>query len=158
MNDTAMTTLKSIAEIILGLGGLGGLAAVLTSIWTAKNERIKVTAQAAKEAAETERTKQQTEDQVPADAASTLAEASGKIATQYQDLLDAYQKNTDVRIGSMQREIEDLKKLYARRVIYLLNGIQMLIDQIVGLGATPCWSPNKSELDLPSDDGAKKGK
>ena len=158
MDDTAMTTLKSVAEIILGLGGLGGLAAVLSSILTAKNERIRAEAEAAKEAAETERTKQQTEDQVPADAASTLAEASGKIADQYEQLLGAYQKNTDVRIGTMQHEIDDLKKLYARRVIYLLNGIQMLIDQIVGLGATPCWSPNKSELDLPADDGAKKGK
>jgi len=143
MDDNTANIVKNIAEILLGIGGLSGLAAFVGQLMLRK----KTNAEADKIVAETEK-------KLPSDAANTLAEASGKIAHEYQGLLDEHKKNTALAIESMEDEIEDLKKSYARRITYLLNGIQMLMDQIVGLGAKPCWSPNKSELDLPED---KKG-
>lgn len=150
MSETAKTIINLSAVIIAALGGLGGLAALLM----VRTDRRKASAETGKTKAET----RQIEEQTPADVAGTIVGASGDALDQYKKVFDEYKTYMDGRINDMEGEISGLRAMFARRIAYLLNGIQMLTEQIVGLGHEPCWSPNKSELDLPPDDPAEKRK
>jgi|GEM_PF-1794786 len=144
MSDTVKTILDLAAVIIAALGGLGGLAALLM----VRTDRRKKASEILKEKAETK----EIEEKTPATVAETVVGASGEALDQYQKLFGEYRDYMDGRINDMEKEIAGLRAMFARRIAYLLNGIQMLTEQIVGLGHEPCWSPNKSELDLPAED------
>jgi len=134
--------LKIIAEIIFGLGGLGGMAAIVGAWFT----RHKLDAEA-------EKTEQETEHEVPANAANTLAKASAEITKQYQILLNEYQRTTDNKISDLKSDvvaarskISDLERTverYGKRVMYLMTGIQILTHQIIESGDSPCFTPDE---------------
>ena len=142
MSADTVATLKIIAEIILGLGGLGGLAAVVGQ-WFARR----------KYNAEAKKTEEETEQEVPANAANTLAKASAEITKQYQTLLTEYQRTTDVKISDLKSDvvaakskISDLERTverYGKRVMYLMTGIQILTHQIIESGDSPCFTPDE---------------
>lgn len=141
MSEATAATLKSIAEILLGLGGLGGLAALIGQ-YIAKR----------KSDAEANQIEARTSQQIPADAAASLIDSSTDVIQQYKNLLTEYQDSTNKKFTVMTGEIAELRKTlghYARRITYLLNGIQMLIQQIIGKGLEPCWTPDnwKPEFD-----------
>jgi chromosome segregation ATPase len=153
MAEDTEAIIKSTAEIILGLGGLGGLAAFIGQLIARRKTN-----------AEANQIDEKTLKQVPADAAATLAGASANISDQYRKLLDEYQESTDKKISELnlnletqQKKIGNLEKTlrhYAQRIAYLMTGIQVLTEQIVGLKLTPCWNPNdwKPEFDKRSED------
>ena len=144
MEPNTADTLKIVAEIILGLGGLSGLATVIGQFVLRRKTN-----------SEARKTDTETDLMVPADAANTLTDASGKIVEQYQTLLKDYQRVTDGKIKGLEQEILDLRKQYLQRIGYLMSGIQMLTEQIVGLGHEPCWSPKEDELTIEAPKGKK---
>ncbi len=131
MTDTTAAYIKAIAEILLGIGGLSGLVATLLG--------------RKKSMAEAEQIESQTEREIPAKAAASLVASSGDVVQLYRDLLAQYQTDTDKKIKVMQGEIKNLEGVlekYAKRLVYLMNGIQELIEQINDFGEKPCWTPN----------------
>lgn len=152
MDDATASIVKTVVEVLLGIGGLSGLVGVLIQMRKTKSEARK--------------TDTETDQTVPADAASTLADASGKIAEQYQKLLKDYQEQTNRDIGVLRTEVQNQRREmstmrltnehYAKRVIYLMGGIQMLIQQINGKGYEPCWTPNDWKPELDRRDGDEK--
>lgn len=54
------------------------------------------------------------------------------------------------RLDKLEAEVKTLKRLldrYARRVIYLMSGIETLIKQIMAKGDSPCWQPDEWSAD-----------
>jgi hypothetical protein len=140
MDDITAAIIKNIAEILLGLGGLGGLATIIGQ-WIARRK-------ANAEAAEIEA---KTSQQVPANAAASLVDTSNDVIVQYKNLLKDYQLATDEKIGLMRSEVVELKQTlshYAKRIAYLMSGIQMLGGQVVALGHKPVWTPNDWKADM----------
>jgi len=141
MDPTAESAIKWIIQGLLAIGGLGGVAALVGTLISRRKFK-----------AESDQINQKTRQQVPADAAATLANASATISEEYRKLLDDYQKSTETKISELnvkiaghQKSISTLEKSlrhYAQRVAYLMTGIQMLTEQLTVLKLTPCWSPN----------------
>jgi len=70
------------------------------------------------------------------------ADTSKVLADAAASLIDPLIK----RLDTLEGEIKTLKRLldaYAKRVIYLMNGIETLIKQIKAKGDSPCWSPDE---------------
>ncbi len=148
MGENAAETLRSIAEIILGLGGLGGLGALIERIIA----RRKITAEA-------EQIKAKTSQQVPGEAANMLIHAGGDVIGQYQQLLNDYQASTDRKIAEIKRELKESRETverYAKRLNYLMSGIQLLHEQIIHKGGEPCWTPDEWKSDPTEDAGITK--
>jgi hypothetical protein len=88
------------------------------------------------------------------EAANSFAEAATKIAQLNKDL----QTNNlimDGRIDKLGERIGNLEVLlerYARRIAYLMGGIDQLIRQIVGMNAVPCWTPDEWKLEEENHD------
>ena len=153
MSADTVATLKIIAEIILGWGGLGGLAAVVGQ-WFARR----------KYNAEAKKTEEETEQEVPANAANTLAKASAEITKQYQTLLTDYQRTTDEKIRDLKTDVlaaeskisglERTVERYGKRITYLMTGIQILTHQIIESGDSPCFTPDewRPEFDRKNND------
>lgn len=85
-----------------------------------------------------------------ADATKSISEAATAIAkTAVDDLLEPLTKRVDdleKQIAEQKGIIGRLKKLidaYARRVIYLMGGIETLIKQIQAKNEIPCWTPDE---------------
>jgi len=141
MDPVVESTIKWIIQGLLAIGGLGGLAALVGQLITRRKTN-----------SESKQIDEKTKQQVPADAAATLAGASAVISEEYRKLLDDYQESTEKKIAELntklechQKNITNLEKTvrhYAQRIAYLMTGIQMLTEQIVGLKMTPCWNPN----------------
>lgn len=157
MNDATVALIKSIAEILLGLGGLGGLAALIGALYTRR-----------KTGAEANGIQANTAQITPAQAAATLAGATTIISEAYRKLLDEYQESTDTRISELNTKISDLQtknnrfektlRHYAQRIALLMTGIQMLIEQFKKAEIVPCWKPNEwhpeadnQQVDEPAD-------
>ncbi len=59
------------------------------------------------------------------------------------------------RLNTLEIEVKALKRLldrYAKRVIYLMAGIETLIKQIKAKGDSPCWSPDEWNPEEDSND------
>ena len=80
---------------------------------------------------------------VNAEATNSISDAATKIAkTAVDDLLAPL----TARLDGLETEIIRLKRLldrYAKRVIYLMSGIETLIKQIKAKNETPCWQPDE---------------
>lgn len=133
MADNIADLLKSIAEVLLGIGGLSGLAATLLS--------------RKKTQAETKKTEKEISEKLPAETAGNLVESSGEVIDQYKKMFEDYQKVNDKKFDGVQCEILELRKQYIKRISYLLAGIQLLTEQIINLGHEPCFTPTSSDLD-----------
>lgn len=135
--NNAETIWNQVIEAIALLGGLGGLAAIVDRFMSKR----KLDAEAKKTAAEAN----QLEKDAPIEHASKIVDASGDLIDQYKKLLADYQQTTDAKILDLKNEVEESKKVIERvmrRISYLMNGIQVLIGQLVDAGQTPCWKPN----------------
>jgi hypothetical protein len=78
------------------------------------------------------------------EAVNSFASAATQIAKINQDLQTNSQemeRKLD-RMGERIGSLELLLESYARRIYYLMGGIDQLIRQIVGLNANPCWTPD----------------
>lgn len=130
----------TILDIIGAIGGLGGAAAFLSVLMDRRLRR----AQARKTEAEV---------------AGTIVDSSGDLVDQYRKLAEesrcevAELKKTlnqhSGQIGLLNRTVER----YAQRITYLMGGISQLIQQIVGLNATPIWTPDRWTGDEELHDG-----
>lgn len=124
-----------IIGVISAIGGLSGLAA-LVGVILDRRGRLAIA----------KKTENETEHKLPAETAGILSDASGDIATQYKGLLEDYQKITDKKIDDLKSELKAVKDTslkYLKRIAYLMTGIEMLSEQIIGLDHDPCWTPNK---------------
>ena len=131
MNESTAAIVKVIAEVLLGIGGLSGLISVLVNRQKTKSEAKNIDSQAKNLDA-------QTGQVIPANAAGNLVETSGDVIEQYKKLLEDYQTETNRRIDNLQQMLSK----YAKRIMYLMGGIQVLVKQVVDLGHDPCWSPD----------------
>lgn len=87
---------------------------------------------------------------IDADTANVLVEAAKKA-------VESLVPNLAKRIQDLEREAEvqkqeadaqkRLNRRYANRIIYLMRGIEQLVEQITGLGPTPDWTPDEWDLD-----------
>ena len=140
MDQTTADLIKTIAVAILG-GGLGTIGTFFTIRSINK-----------KTSAEAKQIDEQTKQQLPAQTANVLIDGAGDLVERYQVLLDVYQKNNDQKLAVYHNEVCELKKTiqrYGSRIAYLMNGIQMLLEQMQKDGIVPCWTPNdwKPEID-----------
>lgn len=94
-----------------------------------------------------------------ADATDSISAAAVKIAkTAVDDLIDplvARITGLEEQAQESKAEISRLKLTldrYAKRVIYLMSGIETLLRQIKSKGDTPCWSPDEWSPDNDEDD------
>ncbi len=74
--------------------------------------------------------------------AKTKADTSKVLADAAKSLIEPLTN----RLNTLESEIKTLKRLldrYAKRVIYLMAGIETLIKQIKAKGDSPCWSPDE---------------
>lgn len=85
-----------------------------------------------------------------AEATDSISAAAVKIAkTAVDDLIDplvARITGLEEQAQESKAEIGRLKLTldrYAKRVIYLMSGIETLLRQIKSKGDTPCWSPDE---------------
>lgn len=79
-----------------------------------------------------------------ADTSKVLAEATEKLIPPLTQRLDA-----------LETEVSKLKRLldaYAKRVIYLMNGIEALIKQLKAQGEIPCWAPDEWSPEKATED------
>lgn len=153
MTDDTVALIKTIVELFVA-GGLGGLTMLIGQLIARR-----------KSDAEARNTDAETDKQIPANAADTLANASAKLVAQYQGLLNEFQESTNKQITDMKLEIaenqkeiciskneiselKDTLKHYARRITYLMTGIQMLIEQFKIAELVPCWKPNDWHSDM----------
>lgn len=131
MDPNTVAIIKTIGEVLLAIGGLSGLITVLVN-------RQKTKAEAKKIGAESDSLVAKTKQELPATTADSLVGTSGDVIEQYKQLLKDYQIETNNKIDNLQRMLGT----YARRITYLMGGIQTLVKQMVDLGHDPCWSPD----------------
>ena len=118
MNESTAAIVKVIAEVLLAIGGLSGLITVLVNRHKAKAEAKNIESQANNLDAKTRQ-------EIPSGAAGSLVESSGDVIDQYKKLLEDYQTETNRRIDNLQQMLSK----YAKRIMYLMGGIQVLVKQ-----------------------------
>lgn len=134
MKTDVETIVKIVAEILLAIGGLGGLAN-LAGIFANRRAR----------ALENQMSEQKIKADLPSQTANTLVQGAGDLVTQYQALLNEYKSQTDQEISEIKVEQESMKstiKRYGSRITYLMGGIQKLLEQLKDLDQAPCWQPD----------------
>lgn len=131
MEDATADVIKTVVEVLLGIGGLSGLVSALINRHKSKAEAKNIQSQ-------TKNLDAKTGQEIPANAAGSLVDTSGDVIEQYRKLLSDYQLETDKKIDNLQKMLG----AYAKRITYLMGGIQTLVKQVVDLGHDPCWSPD----------------
>jgi hypothetical protein len=147
MSPTAADILKSVVEVLLAIGGLSGLITVFVSKRKSDAEADAVKASAKK-------TGKETSLSIPADSTEKIVNSSGDVIEQYRTLLADYQKETDRKLEVVKAEQERREMLLARcakRITYLMTGIQMLTEQLISARVNPCWSPDNWDLEPPTN-------
>lgn len=135
MEKNAETIIKIVAEILLAIGGLGGLASLISLIVNRRARTLGNQETALKIASD-----------LPAQTANTLVQGAGELVTQYQALLNEYKAQTDKEISELKSEQDAVRvtiRRYGNRITYLMNGIQKLLEQLKDLGQSPCWQPDE---------------
>jgi hypothetical protein len=131
MNTNVETILRVIAELLLAVGGLGGL---ITLVANKKGRNL-----------ENKKAELQISSDMPAQTASTLVQGAGDLVSQYQSLLNEYRAQTDKEISDLKAEQGAVKatiRRYGNRITYLMGGIQKLLEQLKDLDQAPCWQPD----------------
>lgn len=106
-----------------GLAGVAALAMVVVNWWGRRGEL------------------RNTSKTVAADSAEKISNSAVKLVEQYEDRLAAVEnrvREAESRIRRLSRTVES----YARRVVYLMDGIERLVAQLVAAGAQPIWKPD----------------
>ncbi len=131
---------QEIKDLIVAVGGLGGLAVLVTALVERRNKR--------------------------ALAMKSEADYADQISQTAVALLEPYKRQVEALGERVDRQEKDIARLqwtlrrYARRVTYLMSGIDALVRQISNdLRATPCWTPHDWHPDMDvdvevEDDGA----
>lgn len=86
-----------------------------------------------------------------AEISKAKAEASKMLADATETLINPLIN----RLTTLESEVKTLKRLldrYAKRVIYLMAGIETLIKQIKAKGDSPCWSPDEWNPEMDEED------
>jgi len=122
--------MEIIITTIIGLltGGIG--AAIVNGIFAMRKNK-----------AESEKTKSDT-NRVSSDAWKEFAEKMEK----RQEALDAELVKTRSEAKQDREELNKTKRTlnrWGKRIVYLTNGIEILVNQIIEEGKQPCWSPDE---------------
>jgi hypothetical protein len=108
-------TLVAIKDLIVAIGGLGGLTTVIVALFERNKKRAEAKA-------------------LEADYADQISQTAMKLV----DPLRAEVGRLNVRVGNLERS----NNRYAQRVVYLMSGIDQLIRQIKRHNDAPVWTPN----------------
>lgn len=78
------------------------------------------------------------------DAAGAITDAAVKLVDPLRERIDVLEKKDSEQDQTIDRLNRQLDK-YAKRVIYLMGGIETLIRQIKESGCSPAWIPDPWE-------------
>lgn len=118
-------TSEQIKDVILALGGLGWLVPLVSALIGKRGEQAK--------------------------ARKTESEFADQISETALKLINPLEK----RICDLEKRLRRINRLverYAKRIVYLMGGIDQLIRQIVSMQASPCWQPDDWDPDEEIDD------
>lgn len=118
-------TSEQIKDVILALGGLGWLVPLVGLLMGKRGNK--------------------------AAARKTEADYADQISETAMKLVSPLEK----RVSELEKRLKRLNRLverYAKRIVYLMGGIDQLIRQIVSMQASPCWQPDDWDPDEEIDD------